>query len=97
MGAINNPVMPNNDSMISKASKSSQAAACILLPTIFALIKYSSLWTATKNNNAAIATLNDTPMPITVLTITHSPPSGYLQPHPVLHLIFRMRWLPLFR
>ena len=69
MGAINNPVMPNNDSMISKASRSSQAAACILLPTIFALIKYSSLWTATKNNNAAIATLNDTPMPITVMRL----------------------------
>ena len=61
MGAINKPVMPNKDSITRSASKSSQAAALILVPTIFALMKYSSLCIPTKNTKAAIATFNDTP------------------------------------
>lgn len=55
------PATPNNDSMTSIASSSSQAAALIREPTIRALMKYSSLWMTTRKTSDHTATSSEAP------------------------------------
>ena len=63
------PVMPKHASITNKAKSNSQADALIFVPIIFALIKYSSLWTNIKNAKAATATLNEMLMLMTVMSV----------------------------
>ena len=63
------PVMPKHASMTNSANSNSQAEALIRVPIILALIKYSSLCMSIKKASAAIATLNEMLMLMTVINV----------------------------
>ena len=63
------PVMPKHASITKRAKSNSQAEALIRVPIILALIKYSSLCMSIKKASAAIATLNEMLMLITVMSV----------------------------
>ncbi len=63
------PVIPKHASITNSANSNSQAEALIRVPIILALIKYSSLCMSIKKASAAIATLNEMLMLMTVMSV----------------------------